>query len=93
MRARKGERLASWTVDELKHYLDSSQRCSSSWQETIYSSTQEQADEHGLAIARQAEEHHRVEEDKEHKSRKLPSQAQKHRASKQKQRVENPLYK
>ena len=45
------------------------------------------------ALARQAEEHHRVEEDKEHKSRKLPSQAQKHRASRQEQRLEEPLYK
>ena len=38
----------------------------------------QQAEEHGLAFARQAEEHHRVEEERERKSRKIPSQAQKH---------------
>ena len=42
------------------------------------------------ALARQAEEHHRVEEDKEHKSRKLPSQARKHCASRQKQHLDTP---
>ena len=44
------------------------------------------------ALARQAEEHHRVEEDKKRKSRKLPSQARKHRAHRQKQHLDNPLY-
>ena len=44
------------------------------------------------ALARQAEEHHRVEGNKERKSRKLPSQARKHRAHRQKQHLDNPLY-
>ena len=37
------------------------------------------AEEHGLALERQAEEHHRLEEEKKRESRKLPSQAEKRR--------------
>ena len=44
------------------------------------------------ALARQAEEHHRVDEEKQRESSKLASQAQKHRASRQKEHHDNPLY-
>ena len=37
------------------------------------------AEEHGLALERQAEEHHRSEAEQKRESRKLPSQAEKRR--------------
>ena len=40
----------------------------------------------GLALERQAEEHHRLEEEKKRESRKLPSQAEKRREWKQRQK-------